>query len=252
MPIHTATVFLLRKISFRNTSYIVDVLTRNRGRVSLIAKGARREKSGFFGRLDYCSKLEIVYIDKKEAMGVLTECDIIDYFPEIHRSRRRLGCSMLFARLIREFVEAQEAGCDLFDLCSSFFSDMHSCDEKEIITIYLKSVLVLLDLTGFRPDVTSCAVCGVKTEDAAPLIFNTEESEMVCRTCLSEKKEKKYLELSLKSCIIIKALQAMEHADDINSSEQDIWPVERFLLEFASSILHKDLRQLSLRLYDVE
>ena len=132
MSIHTSSALLLRKIRFRNTSYIIDILTENRGRTTLIAKGARREKSGFFGCLDFCSLLEIVFIDKPDAMGMLTSCDVASYFAGIHRSRRRLACSMLFVRMVREFVQDRETDTGLFRVCSSFFSDIHFCDESEI------------------------------------------------------------------------------------------------------------------------
>jgi len=249
MSINTSYAVLLRKIRFRNTSNIIDILTDNRGRVSLIAKGARREKSEFFGCIDYCSLLEMVYIDKPESMGVLTGCDISDYYSGIHASGLRLGAGMLFVRLLREFAESREAEEGLFSVCRAFFSCLDSCEEDRVSETYISYVCALLEKAGFRPDCSCCSVCGINAAESPSMVFDPEEIQIVCPKCLCEKKEKKYLELSAKTCIIIQNMQNAEPADACKPGAHDVQEVERFFLAFAGSVLGKDLHSLSMRAY---
>ena len=73
----TAAV-VLRPRDYSETSKIVTFYTRDHGKVRAIAKGAKRKKSDFLGILDPLSLLEIVYIQGKGGLHILTEAHLID------------------------------------------------------------------------------------------------------------------------------------------------------------------------------
>ena len=52
--------FLLHQRSYGETSIIVEAFTKNHGKMSLIAKGAKKPKSKFFGYLTPFHKLSII------------------------------------------------------------------------------------------------------------------------------------------------------------------------------------------------
>ena len=66
--------FLLHQRPYSETSIIVDVFTRNNGKISLIAKGAKKPKSKFFGYLVPFHKLSITYSGRSE-LKTLTSID---------------------------------------------------------------------------------------------------------------------------------------------------------------------------------
>ena len=66
--------FLLHQRSYGETSLIVDVFTRNNGKMSLIAKGAKKPRSKFFGYLVPFYKLNITYSGRSE-LKTLTSID---------------------------------------------------------------------------------------------------------------------------------------------------------------------------------
>ena len=66
--------FLLHQRSYGETSIIAEVFTKKNGRMSIIAKGAKKPKSKFFGYLVPFNKLSITYSGKSE-LKTLTSID---------------------------------------------------------------------------------------------------------------------------------------------------------------------------------
>ena len=66
--------FLLHHRPHGETSLIVDVFTKKNGKMSIIAKGAKKPKSKFFGYLAPFTKLKITYAGRSE-LKILTNID---------------------------------------------------------------------------------------------------------------------------------------------------------------------------------
>lgn len=249
MAIIKTDAFLVRRVDFRNSSYIIDLFTQTAGRISCIAKGARKQKSRFFGRLDYGSLLETVFIEKRGSLSILTEVDVKHYFTALRWDRRKLTIGLLFLRIMREFLEDHLIEKGIFSLCLSFFRILNEFRAREGLPLYLSALLELLEAAGFRPELNTCLYCG-KTEKRN-IFFSFEKKGIVCGSCYSEKKEKKYLELSLNSVNIIRLLQESELKDilKVKYSWKDLSCVERFELEFASRVLKKDITFLRMENY---
>src|SRR5205085_4744927 len=77
MSIEKATAIVLRTIDFSETSAIVTLLTREFGKISALAKGARRPKGPFESALDLLGLVRIVFLRKSsDALDLLTEAKL--------------------------------------------------------------------------------------------------------------------------------------------------------------------------------
>lgn len=73
---------LIRRQPWSDTSYITTWITEGHGKISAMARGARRPGSAFAGRLDLFHKAEIAYAPaKRGALHTLREVHLIDVFP---------------------------------------------------------------------------------------------------------------------------------------------------------------------------
>ena len=64
MPILKSEGVVLRRIKYSETSLILTFYTKDQGKISLIAKGARNPKSKFVGALEPATYASIVYYHK--------------------------------------------------------------------------------------------------------------------------------------------------------------------------------------------
>jgi len=67
--------FLLRRVAYGDSSYIIHVLSRTHGRLSLMARGARRAKSPFRASLEPLYELHLGWRPGRTGMGTLSDAD---------------------------------------------------------------------------------------------------------------------------------------------------------------------------------
>ena len=73
----TSEGFVLARRNFGEADRIIDIYSKDKGKISLIAKGIRRPKSRKRGHLEIFSKISFQAINGK-GMGILTEAETID------------------------------------------------------------------------------------------------------------------------------------------------------------------------------
>ena len=140
--------FLLHHRPHGETSLIVDVFTKKNGKMSFIAKGAKKPKSKFFGYLTPFTKLRITYTGRSE-LKTLTNID--RDFSESTNSLSKTSYSLLYINeLLIRLLPKDAVHEDLFQLYESFLLKIHS---GENIELTLRSFeLDMLEMLGYGLD----------------------------------------------------------------------------------------------------
>tara|TARA_B100000902_G_scaffold180163_1_gene173150 strand:- start:346 stop:1041 length:696 start_codon:yes stop_codon:yes gene_type:complete len=140
--------FLLHQRPHGETSLIVDVFTKKNGKMSVIAKGAKKPKSKFFGYLTPFTKLKITYSGRSE-LKTLTNID--RDFSESTNSLSKTSYSLLYINeLLIRLLPKDAVHEDLFLLYEGFLLKVHS---GENIEITLRSFeLDMLEMLGYGLD----------------------------------------------------------------------------------------------------
>ena len=140
--------FLLHQRPHGETSLIVDVFTKKNGKMSVIAKGAKKPKSKFFGYLTPFTKLKITYTGRSE-LKTLTNID--RDFSESTNSLSKTSYSLLYINeLLIRLLPKDAVHEDLFQLYESFLVKIHS---GENIELTLRSFeLDMLEMLGYGLD----------------------------------------------------------------------------------------------------
>src|SRR5687767_3719589 len=108
-------IFRLRPYS--ESSQIVQWLTRDHGRLSTMAKGARRPRSSFRGKLDllYLDRISVA-LSRKSTLHTLREAELIDPHSRIRLNYGHLQQSAYCAKLVEQSTEAEAPIPAIFDL----------------------------------------------------------------------------------------------------------------------------------------
>ena len=113
---------LIRKRKFSDTSLIVSWCTDSFGCVQTVAKGARRLKSPFAGKLDLFFEAEISIVrSRKTDLHTLTEVVLKNPFPGIRTNYLRTQTAGYFVELIEICTERDHREPELFDLLRRAF-----------------------------------------------------------------------------------------------------------------------------------
>jgi len=140
--------FLLHHRPHGETSLIVDIFTKKNGRMSIIAKGAKKPKSKFFGYLAPFTKLKITYTGRSE-LKILTNID--RDFSESTNALSKTSYSLLYINeLLIRLLPKDAAHEDLFLLYENFLSAIRS--EKNIEISLRSFELDMLEMLGYGLD----------------------------------------------------------------------------------------------------
>ena len=118
----STAAILLRKRTFSDTSLIVSWCTESLGCIQTVAKGARRAKSPFAGKLDLFFEAEIqIARSRKADLHTLTEVVLKNPFARIRTNYLRTQTAAYFVQLIEICTERDHHEPELFSLLRRAF-----------------------------------------------------------------------------------------------------------------------------------
>jgi DNA repair protein RecO (recombination protein O) len=120
--VQSTAAILLRKRKFSDTSLIVSWCTESLGCIQTVAKGARRAKTPFAGKLDLIFETEISIVpSRKSALHTLTEVVLKNPFAGIRKNYLRTQTAAYFVELIEICTERDHHEPELFSLLRRAF-----------------------------------------------------------------------------------------------------------------------------------
>ena len=143
--------FLLHQRSYGETSIIADVFTQKSGKISFIAKGAKKPKSKFFGYLVPFQKLKITYSGRSE-LKTLTSID--RDLASNSNTFSKVSYSLLYINeLLVKLLPKDAKHEELFILYDEFLKKINKNNNLEISLRHFE--LDLLDMLGYGFDYDS-------------------------------------------------------------------------------------------------
>jgi DNA repair protein RecO len=159
---------LLRRTPFGETSLVVHILTPDHGRIELMAKGAHRPRSRFFGVLDWFDTLELSWVQRKESdLGTLREGALVHRRRQLTRSLRSYRAAQTVVELVDLVTRAGFADRDQFLLAEGALDALDQA-EGPPSALLAGFELKLLDQLGLAPALVSCATCGAPAAAVDP------------------------------------------------------------------------------------
>ncbi len=125
----STAAILLRKRKFRETSLIVSWCTESFGCIQTVARGARRPRSPFAGKLDLFFEAEISMVrSRKSDLHTLTEVAVKNPFAGIRSNYLRTQTAAYFVELMEICTERDHREPELFDLLRRAFGYLDTND----------------------------------------------------------------------------------------------------------------------------
>jgi DNA repair protein RecO (recombination protein O) len=176
---------VLRSFAFGEADRVLHVYTQASGRVGVVAKGVRRTKSRFGGRLEPFSHVELSIHRGRGELGTVTGASLVRSHDRIRSDGYRLQVGLVgLEAMLRLFTE-EERNDRAFTALTRF---LDALDDREpergkrpaLDPLVLSFQLKLLWLSGFLPHLGSCVECGAEEGLVA---FLPSEGGAVCAEC---------------------------------------------------------------------
>jgi DNA repair protein RecO (recombination protein O) len=150
MELPKTTGVVLRTHPVTESSLIVVWLTREFGKLRTVAKGARRPKSPFRGRVEPFYLDELIFLrSRRSDLHILHECSLIEPHRHLRENLKKLHAAMYFCELADLATEPEHAEEKLFTLLCSTLRTLHESAWQPMLVPWFE--INLLAALGFDP-----------------------------------------------------------------------------------------------------
>jgi DNA repair protein RecO (recombination protein O) len=173
---------VLRSIRYGEADRILHLYTAQRGRVGAIAKGARRPKSRFGGRLEPFFRLDLLLHEGRGELLTVTQAATVAAYPRLRASGAALTAAARACDAVLRLLDSAEPNPPAYNLLCRYLAllDDPAAPEAASLPTALSFRLKLALAAGFSPELGSCTGCG----EAEHLVgFSGAAGGVVCAGC---------------------------------------------------------------------
>jgi DNA repair protein RecO (recombination protein O) len=186
-PVKTEAV-VLRSMRYGEADRILHVYTPNRGRLSAIAKGVRRTRSRFGGRLEPFFRIGLELHEGRGEILTVTGAQTIESYPRLRADARAIDAAARACDAVGRLFETPEPHPAVFNLLCRRLGLLDVEGEEDAAgaeratgrAAALQFRLKLLHAAGLAPHLGACASCGEREHLVG---FSGAAGGVVCAAC---------------------------------------------------------------------
>jgi DNA repair protein RecO (recombination protein O) len=172
---------VLRSIRYGEADRILHLYSAKRGRIGAIAKGARKPRSRFGGRLEPFFRLDMLLHEGRSELLTVTGVSTVDGYPRLRSSGAALGAAARACDAVLRLLDSAEPNPPAYNLLCRYLALLDDPASPGAGLETALSFRVKLALAaGFAPELAACARCG----EADHLVgFSGAAGGVVCAAC---------------------------------------------------------------------
>jgi DNA repair protein RecO (recombination protein O) len=187
MSLFSTPAILLRRLDYGDFDLILTFLSLQRGKISLIAKSAKKSTKRFAGILELFSLMEVVAgTGKGRGLTVLQEATLISPYSTIRNDIRKTAYASYWCELLNNWVEENQKQAALYYLLKHALSQLDGgAPAAAEISIFFQ--MRLLYLSGHGPGLRQCRRCrkNLETIQSDQVVFDMAKGAILCDGCTS-------------------------------------------------------------------
>jgi len=173
---------VVRTVELGEADVIATLITREAGKLSVIARGARKGSRRIGGALEPMHTIAVLLEDKGQELLTLKESRIVRTRSAVVANLDALDAAGVALRWARHLFPPRtpepEGWCILVGLLDAL-DRAESAPRKELA----RAGLALLAAVGYALDLSRCVVCGRECPEGKPACIDPARGGLVCRSC---------------------------------------------------------------------
>lgn len=171
---------VLRSIRFGEADRVLHLYTEARGRVGAMAKGVRRVRSRFGGRLEPLARVQLVLHEGRGELCTVTSAETVNAHGGLRERRDSLDRGVQACEAVLRLFDSEEPNRPAYNLLcrelALLAAEPGAAGRAQALAFRLKLLLA----AGFVPELAACATCGEREELGG---FSAGAGGVVCAGC---------------------------------------------------------------------
>jgi DNA repair protein RecO (recombination protein O) len=178
-PLKTEGV-VVRSLRYGEADRILHLYTPHRGKIGAIAKGVRRARSRFGGRLEPFFRLDLVLHEGRGELLTVTSAQTIAGYPRLRDDGAALDTAARACDAVGRLFDTTEPHPNVYNLLCNELALLDADPARAGHANQLAFRLKLLLAAGFAPQLSACASCGEREHLTG---FSGAAGGVVCPAC---------------------------------------------------------------------
>jgi DNA repair protein RecO (recombination protein O) len=168
---------VLKTIKLGESDRIVTIFTRSNGKVRAVAKGIRKTKSRFGGRLEPFTRAQLLIYQGRN-LDTITSADILTSFDDVRTEYFRLLAAASMVELVDKIPPERERAANVYALLFAGLMSLGNGGGPSVVPAFM---VKLLSISGYHPQLHACAGCGHVGDLVA---FSAALGGAACASCV--------------------------------------------------------------------
>ena len=185
MIVHTSAI-VLKSFPYGDSSLIARCFSKDKGKISLIVKGARSKKSSKASHFEPLSHIDVVYNYKpNRELQILSKVSFINYWSNILNDLRRVTISMAILELTEKTLSYEDPNPALYNVLEEVLTTFNYGIVSSNLLFWFYECALLSNL-GFKPNLEENNLPGL----ILPNLNEGINSRKILSSLLSERLDK--------------------------------------------------------------
>jgi DNA repair protein RecO (recombination protein O) len=177
--VYRTEAIVLRRTDFGEADRLLTAFTPERGKLRLIAKGARKPSSRKSGHVELFSHGQFMVAVGRN-LDIITQAETLEPYLPLREDLLRTTYAYYVAELADAFTAEQDENRPLFELLKDAFGWVCAADDLPLAARYYE--LHLLGLAGYQPQLFVCGGCKKRLEPEVNYL-SAADGSVFCRKC---------------------------------------------------------------------
>lgn len=186
MTLYRDTGVVLRTYKLGESDRIVVILTAEHGKVRAVAKGVRKTKSRFGGRLEPLSHLSLLMYEHRQQgvtgreLDIVSQAETIDSPGALLSDLDRLTQGLALVEAVDQITLDRDPAPAIYKMLVGALRTLESRPSPVVVPAFYWK---LLAAEGVRPRLDVCLSCGLSEPEVMLVSFDMNEGGTLCRSC---------------------------------------------------------------------
>lgn len=172
--------FVLREFPYRESSEIIEVFTKNHGKISIIAKGVLNKKSPNLSSTQRFVKASYNLYKSGEKFFGIKDASLIKSYSKSNKNFDIIIYKSAICDLLLRTIDFDQKDF-VYNLLDKTFDSFEKASEN-YFNIFLCFLLKYISFSGFKPNLKECSMCGMKI-NPNDAYFSIKDGGMVDSAC---------------------------------------------------------------------
>ncbi len=172
---------IFKAVSYREYDKRVDLLTRDYGKITVVAPAAQRSRKRFSSALDTLTHISAHYREKHGyGMARLEEMTVLDAFCVLKKDIKKISYASYFLEIVWQAI--REPSPPLFDFLFFFLKALEKTHREDWLARFFEARI--LPKIGYLPMLRQCVKCNVpKGAVSGEILFSVSSGGILCAAC---------------------------------------------------------------------